>query len=64
VEETGAAALEPFVRVELAELARLSDDREGHNRELHDAERLFAVIGAPRRAAELANRLAARSAQP
>jgi class 3 adenylate cyclase/tetratricopeptide (TPR) repeat protein len=64
VEETGAAALEPFVRVELAELARLSDDREGRTRELHEAERLFAVIGAPRRATELANRLAAPSAQP
>jgi tetratricopeptide (TPR) repeat protein len=58
VEETGAAALEPFVRVELAKLARLRGDGEGHKRELHEAERLFTVIGAPRRAAELAAELA------
>jgi predicted ATPase len=64
VEETGAVALEPFVRVELAELARLRGESEMRNRELDKAQRLFTSIGAPRRAAKIAPEPAARGARP
>jgi len=59
VEETGAAALEPFVRVELAELARARGEDELATSELREAHRLFTAIGAPLRAAEIAAEIAA-----
>jgi class 3 adenylate cyclase/tetratricopeptide (TPR) repeat protein len=64
VGETGAVALEPFVRVELAELARVRGEGEVRNRELEEAQRLFTSIGAPRRAAAIAPEPAGRSARP
>jgi hypothetical protein len=54
VEQTGAAGFEPLVRVELAELAQLCGDADARRRELHEARRLFVEIGAPARAAALA----------
>jgi adenylate cyclase len=64
VEETGAAALEPFVRVELAELARARGEDGLATRELREAQRLFTAIGAPRRAAEITAEITAESAAP
>jgi hypothetical protein len=58
VEETGARGLEPFVRVELAELARLTGDEAARRRELREAHRLFTEMGAPLQAAKLAPELA------
>jgi tetratricopeptide (TPR) repeat protein len=48
--ETEAKTYEPFVRVELAELARVTGDDAGRERELREAYRLFIEIGAPLRA--------------
>jgi tetratricopeptide (TPR) repeat protein len=45
--ETGYRALEPQVRRELAELARLRGDRAGAEREEAEAQRLLAEFGAP-----------------
>lgn len=45
VERTGAKAYEPFVRVELAELARLRGDSAGNDEHLHRASCLFREIG-------------------
>ena len=56
--ETGAKAYEPLVHVELAELARQSDDQEGHERELRKAHRVFSEIGARGHAERLAAELA------
>jgi adenylate cyclase len=56
--ETGAKAYEPLVHVELAELARLSGDQEGHQRELREAHRLFTEIGASGHTERLAVELA------
>jgi len=53
VVETGAGLYEPFVRVELGELARLRGDEEERARELCAARRLFNEMGAPTRAAQL-----------
>ncbi|HET6303275.1 MAG TPA: adenylate/guanylate cyclase domain-containing protein [Myxococcota bacterium] len=58
VERTGARALEPFLRVELAEAARLCCDAGGLERELRTARELFEEMGATRRAAALATGLA------
>ena len=58
VRETGAKAYEPLVHVELAELARQSDDQEGHERELRKAHRVFSEIGARGHAERLAAELA------
>jgi len=57
VEETGARSLEPFIRIELAELARLTGDEETRHRELREAHRLFTEMGAPLQAAKLAPEL-------
>jgi len=57
VEESGARVHEPFIRVELAELARLTGDAEAHRRELREAHRLFAEMGAAGHAARLAPEL-------
>ena len=46
VEETGARSYEPSIRVERAELARLVGDEAGRERELGEAQRLFAEISA------------------
>ncbi len=54
VRETGAASLEPFIRVERAELARLEGDEDARERERAEAQRLFVAIGAPSQAARLA----------
>ncbi|MCZ6824019.1 MAG: hypothetical protein O7F10_13785, partial [Deltaproteobacteria bacterium] len=54
VMETGARAEEPFLRMTLAELARVRGDEAGRERELSEARRLFAASGATARAAPLA----------
>ncbi len=46
VERSGAYGYEPFLRVELAHLARLQGDAAGGERELADAARLFRKFGA------------------
>ncbi|MGH2951348.1 MAG: hypothetical protein ACRDKX_04815, partial [Solirubrobacterales bacterium] len=61
VERTQAQAFEPFMRAELAELARQTGDEEGHQRELAEAHRLFIEVGAPARAERLAPQLATTS---
>ncbi len=53
VQRIGARAYEPQVRVELAELARRLGDERRYERELSEARRLFAAIGAHGRLAEL-----------
>ncbi|MFI5394350.1 MAG: AAA family ATPase [Candidatus Binatia bacterium] len=58
VEETGASSMEPFIRVERAELARLRGDEAGRRRELQEAQQLFTAIGAPLRAEQVARELA------
>jgi hypothetical protein len=57
VAETDARSYQPFIHVELAELARLSGDEAVRERELCEAHRLFIEIGAPIRAAEVAKEL-------
>jgi class 3 adenylate cyclase/tetratricopeptide (TPR) repeat protein len=56
--ETEFKMLEPFVRIEHSELARLCGDLPARERELREAHRLFTEIGAPIRAAEVAKELA------
>ncbi len=58
VEETGGASFEPMVRLELAQLAHLSGDETGRQRELREAHRQLLAIGAPLRAAQVARELA------
>jgi len=58
VEETGARGRLPFVHVGRAELARLTGDRPARERELREARRLFAEMGAAARAEEVARQLA------
>jgi hypothetical protein len=53
-DETGAVGMEPFIRVQLAELARARGDEAAYAHELSEARRLFDAIGAPKRAAQLA----------
>ena len=57
VEETGATSLEPFIRVERAALTRLRGDEASRQRELREAQRLFATMGAPLRAEQVAKEL-------
>jgi tetratricopeptide (TPR) repeat protein len=57
LEMSGAKSYEPFLHVERAELARLIGDEAARERELREAHRLFAEIGAPIRAAEVAKEL-------
>jgi adenylate cyclase len=54
---TGATILEPFVHVELAELARQLAEEEVRERELREAHRLFAQIGATGRAEAISAQL-------
>ena len=58
VGETGAKAFEPMIHVELAELARQTDDEEDRQLQLRDAHRLFTEIGASGQAERLAGELA------
>ncbi len=51
--ESGGAMEEPFIRLELAELARLTGDANARQRELREAHRLFTDMGAPIRAAQV-----------
>jgi adenylate cyclase len=53
VEETGGAMMEPFIRIELAELARLTGDPTTRERELREAHRLFTEMKTPIRAAQV-----------
>ncbi len=55
--ESESKAVEPLIRVELAELARRRGDEEGRERELREAQRLFTEIGASGHAARLATEL-------
>ena len=55
--ETGFRAYEPYVHLELAEIARLVGDGTTRQRGLREAYRLFTEIGAPIRAAEVAKEL-------
>jgi tetratricopeptide (TPR) repeat protein len=57
VEETGGKVEEPFIRVELAELARLTGDETTRERELREAQRLFGEMGATGHAERLAREL-------
>jgi class 3 adenylate cyclase/tetratricopeptide (TPR) repeat protein len=57
IQETGATSMEPFIHVELAELARLRGDEAGRQRELREARRRFTEIGAPPRAEQVAKEL-------
>jgi hypothetical protein len=50
---SGAKSYAPFLHVERAELARLTDDEATRQRELREAQRLLLAIGAPIRAAEV-----------
>jgi class 3 adenylate cyclase/tetratricopeptide (TPR) repeat protein len=54
----GAKAFEPFVHVELAELARQRGNEEERERELREAHRLFTEIGANGHAERLSAELA------
>ena len=57
VDETGAETMRPFVHRQRAELARLLGDEAGRRRELAEAERLFAAMGAAENAAAVAREL-------
>ena len=57
VEETGGRSQEPFVHEGLAELARLTGDPATRDREVREAHRLFAEMGATGHAERLAKEL-------
>jgi class 3 adenylate cyclase/tetratricopeptide (TPR) repeat protein len=57
--EMEARSEEPLLHVELGELARLTGDEAGRERELREARRIFAEIGADRYAAALTRELSA-----
>ena len=59
VNETGAARYAPFIHLERAELARRVGDDPSRQRELSEAHRLFAEMGATARAERVAQDLAA-----
>ena len=46
VREAGVTLYEPFLRIEFAELARMTGDEAGRKRELREARRLFNEMGA------------------
>jgi tetratricopeptide (TPR) repeat protein len=56
---SGAKSYQPFLRVERAELARLSADDPARRRELREAHRLFTEMGAPFRAEQVERELGA-----
>jgi hypothetical protein len=53
IAETGAVVYAPELHVERAALAQLLGDSEGHGRELREAQRLYAEMGARLRVAEI-----------
>jgi len=57
VGETGAKQYEPFIHLERADLARLTGDEPTRLRDLREAHRLFAAMGAPIRAEQVAREL-------
>jgi adenylate cyclase len=57
VEETGGRSQEPFIHEERANLARLTGDDAAYQRELREAHRLFAEMGATGHAERLAKEL-------
>jgi class 3 adenylate cyclase/tetratricopeptide (TPR) repeat protein len=57
-QETGGRSLEPFARVDLAEVARRAGDTERSHEELRLARDLFTEIGAGPRAADLTAQIA------
>jgi class 3 adenylate cyclase/tetratricopeptide (TPR) repeat protein len=57
--EMEARSEEPLLHVELGELARLTGDEAGRERELREARRIFAEIGADRYVAALTRELSA-----
>jgi tetratricopeptide (TPR) repeat protein len=59
VDATGAHGHEPAIHVELAELAHQNGDEAERERELSEAHRLFAQIGATSHAERVAGQLAA-----
>ena len=59
VGETGAKRYAPFINLERAELARRVGDDATRQRELSEAHRLFAEMGATARAERVARELAA-----
>jgi hypothetical protein len=61
VGETGGK-LEPAIRLELAELARLAGDDTARERDLRAAHRLFTEMGATARAEQVAKELERRFA--
>lgn len=54
--DTGAVVVEPLVRLELAELARLENDEPVRSRELAAAARLFTAMGVPSHAESILRR--------
>jgi hypothetical protein len=64
VETSGAKGYEPLVRLERAELARLSGDEATRQRELRAAHRLFTEIGATGHIERLAKGLELRTTAP
>ena len=57
IEQTGAERWRPHVHVERAELYRLTGDTDAARRELTEAHRLFAEMGATGHAERLAKEL-------
>jgi class 3 adenylate cyclase len=62
IEQTGARAYAPFVLVERAALARALGDKEGHERQLRDAQRLWLEMGATGWAERVAHELGQEAA--
>jgi hypothetical protein len=57
LEMSGAKSYEPFLRIERAELARLTGDEATRRGELREAHRLFTAMGAVARAEQVAREL-------
>jgi hypothetical protein len=57
VEESGERVHQPFIHLARAELAAALRDAAGRQRELREARRLFAEMGATLRAEQLAREL-------
>jgi ATP/maltotriose-dependent transcriptional regulator MalT len=53
VQTFGISAYAPQIHLELANVARASGDKDGYERELRTAHRLFLETGAPARAKEV-----------
>jgi hypothetical protein len=57
IEWSGAKSYEPFLQLELAELARLTGDEASREQALREAHRLFVEIGATARAEQVAREI-------